>query len=505
MWLDASTAYNKAVDYLDPQRQFRHRITLIVGYACITVLIIMATFVLVYQAYGFGLGKNGTVIQNGLLFVSSQPGGATIYLNNQPYKDTTNARLVLPANIYRLKLSRLGYRDWQRTVAVDGGRVEHFDYPFLIPQTLTSTKLGSSYSSAPSIATQSPDHRWLLIAQPSSLLNFDLYDLKNPTKAATTISLPTSLLNKGTTQSWQFVQWADDNQHVLLQHLYDGKSEFILLSRTDPAASLNLNTTLKITPDKLTLNNLKFDQYYSYTTAGGTLQSISLKNTTATTLASNVLAYQSYSNDGMLYITPTDAPNGKVLLKLTIGDQTYIVHTFPTSSTYVVDLTTYAGKLYVVAGASSENKVYIFKDPVGQLKSEADHAVVPLQVLHVVNPTFVSFSANAQFVMAESGQAFGVYDIENQTGYNFNTKVTLDIPQVHASWMDGDRLTYVSQGKVLIFDYDGTNQQMLVVANARYLPFFAPNFKFVYTLAPDGVAPTLTDLTQTSLLTKADQ
>ena len=93
-------------------------------------------------------------------------------------------------------------------------------------------------------------------------------------------------------------------------------------------------------------------------------------------------------------------------------------------------------------------------------------------------------------------------DIENEKGYNYVTPQPIDAPQQHAAWMDGDRMTYVSRGQLLMFDYDDTNQQTLVPASPAYLPAFAPDFKFVYTLAP---APGQTNLNQSSLLAPADQ
>jgi hypothetical protein len=124
------------MDYLDPKKEARHRVLLFVGYILIGVAILIGTLVLLYQAYGFGIGKNGTVIQNGLVFVSSQPNPANIYLNNKLNKSQTNTRLTLPSGIYQVRLARDGYRDWQRTIEVEGGDVQHFDYPFLIPSKL---------------------------------------------------------------------------------------------------------------------------------------------------------------------------------------------------------------------------------------------------------------------------------------------------------------------------------------------------------------------------------
>jgi len=75
----------------------------------------------------------------------------------------------------------------------------------------------------------------------------------------------------------------------------------------------------------------------------------------------------------------------------------------------------------------------------------------------------------------------------------------LDAPQAHASWMDGNRLNYVSGGKLLVFDYDYTNNQTLIAANPTYLPFFAPDYQHMYTLAAGTVAGQIS-LTQTALL-----
>ena len=180
----------------------------------------------------------------------------------------------------------------------------------------------------------------------------------------------------------------------------------------------------------------------------------------------------------------------------------------PAGSNYLLDLTKYSGTLYLAVGSGAADRVYIYQDPVGQLRKLPNHALVPVQVLHVHHPNYVSFSNNAQFIMAESGNHFGVYDIENKKGYNYTTPQPIDKPQVHAAWIDGFRMTYVSRGQLLMFDYDDTNQQSLTAANPAYLPAFAPNFKFVYTLAPNTATahvPGQTNLNQASLLTSADQ
>jgi hypothetical protein len=76
------------MDFFDPKKQKMHAIRLGVGYALIGLALVLATTILLYQAYGFGIDRRGNVIQNGLVFLSSQPKGAAIYVNNKPAAST---------------------------------------------------------------------------------------------------------------------------------------------------------------------------------------------------------------------------------------------------------------------------------------------------------------------------------------------------------------------------------------------------------------------------------
>lgn len=492
------------MDFVDPAKMHRHRILLFVGYMLVSVAIVIAALVLLYQAGGYGIAKNGSVIQNGILFLSSQPRGSAIYLNGELNTNKTNARLVIPSNVYNVELRRPGYNSWQRKIDLEGSTVEHFDYPILYPTQLTSSTL-DTVAGTPSIAAQSPDRRWVVTSHPDNISVFSVYDLKNPTKTPTTITLPDNLLTEGTNQTWVYLEWADDNTHLVLEHHYDDKLEYILVDRQNPGASLNLSKTLSASPTQLTLNNRKYDQYYLYDAATQVLQQASLRNTTPTTTLDHVLAYHSYSDTTVLYVTDTGASAGKVSVKLRIGTTIYTIRELPVSSSYIVDLAGYNGALYVVCGADTDQRVYIYHDPVGQIQAHTTRTPVPIQVLHIEQPNYLKFSDNAQFVMAENGTHVAVYDLENKRGYNYVMTQPLDAPQVHVTWMDGDRLTYVTSGKQFVFDYDYTNSRELATALPQYLPAFSPDYTYLYTFAHAPVSEERTSLLQTSLLAPKDR
>ncbi|MDB5175216.1 MAG: hypothetical protein JWM81_74 [Candidatus Saccharibacteria bacterium] len=492
------------MDYLDPKKRLQHTIILYIGYVLIGIAILIGTIVLVYQAYGFGVDKNGTVIQNGIVFFSSQPSSANIYINGKLNKSKTNTRLSLPSNIYNVELQRTGYDSWKRTINVEGGKILSFDYPLLIPSKLTTTKL-ATYDSAPSLATQSPDRRWIVVAKAGSLAEFDVYDTRDIAKAPVTISLPAGILTAATTsQSLELSEWSADNSHLILKHHYDTKTEYILLDREQPEQSQNLTQAIGTPFSELTLIDRKYDQYYVYDSTGQTLSKATLKEPTPKPYLTKVLAYHSYSDNTVLYATPSVSDKGLVAIKVLDGDTTYNIRTEPAGTTYLLDLTKFENKLYVVAGASSDNRVFIYKDPLGQVNATTNKAATPLQVLRVKQANYISFSSNTQYVMVENGNEFAVYDIKVGSGYNYVTKPSLDAPQLHASWMDGNRITYVSGSKQVIFDYDNSNAHSLTASGPAYSSFFTRQYNVMLTLAPADKAGAY-DLLQTPLLTPADR
>ena len=491
------------MDYLDPKKQARQSALLLTGYFLIGIAILIGTFILVYQAYGFGFSKNGKVVQSGLVFFSSNPNPAKIYFNGTLNKAETNSRIVLEENIYDVLLRRNGYREWKRTIEVDGGSVRHYDYPFLFPTKLESTNI-YPIAGNPNIFTQSPDRRWLMVQLPGATPRFVVYDLKNPKDQPVEIALPASAYTKTVgADSWEFSEWADNNNHLVLIHNFNNKKEYVLVDRKDPVQSVNLTNTIDAKFTELSLLDKKYDKYYLYDASDLTLKKATLSEPTALPVLNKVYDFKAYGNDDILYVSDAEKAPGKVQYILKIKDKNYSLKTSNSDNKYLLDLTEYSNKLYVVIGSSSSSRLLVFKDPVAKLSDPNKKQLAPVQVLRVKNPNYVKFSASAQFVMAQNGNQFAIYDAENDKGYNFTTKQPIDAPQVHANWMDGHRLTYVSQGKLFVFDYDYQNQQILNPASSSYLPAFSSDFKNLYTavnLPNSGLF-----LSQTPMLIKSDQ
>lgn len=500
------------MDFIDPKKRRTNKIKLLVGYVLIGLAILMTSLVLLYQANGYSYDKHGQLIQKGLVFINSTPNPANIYLNGVLNKARTNVRLNLPAGEYTVKLTRSGYRPWQRAVGVDGGSVERFDYPFLFPQKLVTTTV-QSYSAQPSLVLQSPSRQWLLVQHPDSDTTFDEYDVTNPKQVKpVVVTIPASIVpaaSAAAPASWQLVSWSTDNRHVLLDRVTGSTNDYIVLDRQTPSSSVDLTRTLDLNnTTEPSFNNNHYDQYFLFDTAAQTLDSATLSSPEPVSLLQHVLAYKAYSSNVFLYTTSSGAPAGEVEVRLLQGSTTYTLRQLAAGATnYLLDLTQYNGDWYVVAGDSSEDKTYVYKDPQAVLGTTPAMPLVPVDILEVSDPTFAAFSANAQFIMVENGASFATFDAQNDKAYAYTLSLTLSAGE-HAVWMDGDRLLLTSGGKVVVLDYDDANQQTLQAA-AGSQSYFDQAYKWSYAIAPTtGLAATPATpyaLTQTSMLIPADQ
>lgn len=489
------------MDFLDTKKMRRHALLLYTGYVFIGVAVLFSAIVLVYQANGFGVNKDGELVQNGLVFVSTQPNPAQIRLNGKVNEAQTNSRLSLPSGSYDVKLSRTGYHDWNRPINVQGGDVQNFDYPFLVPRNLQTSQT-DTFAAAPGLTTQSRDRRWLVVQQAVNATSFNVYDLNQVADVQPeVVNLPDNIATAADgAESWEVVQWANDNEHFLVKHTYGTGFEYLLIDRVQPAESVNLNTSLKVSPSSMALVDNKFDLYHVL--VDGVLSSIKLGDTQLRTIVENVLDFKSYSTDMVIYATPAPLDKNYVNISVIDDERNHVLRQVAVSDVYSLDTASYRGDQYFVVGASSEPMAYIYKNPVQQLRDADVTRPVADRVLRVNGVRHVSFSPNTQFVLAQNGQSFGVYDLFIKRPYTYKVTDPIDAPQQHAEWMDGFHLTFVSAGKQIFFDYDQRNRQAL----SRTLPVqyghFSQDYRYFYSLDQnqDGSAK----LTRTPLRTATD-
>jgi hypothetical protein len=293
---------------------------------------------------------------------------------------------------------------------------------------------------------------------------------------------------------------------VILERSYAGGSEYILFDRQTPADSVNLTATLKLdSTTTLSFYNNKYDQYYLYDSADDSLSTATLSAPQPVSVLKNVIAFDVYANNSIVYVTANAAPAGKVYVNVLQGTDTYHVGQLQSGlSQYLVAITQYSGNWYVAFSSSNETKVYLYENPVADLQNNPSEPLVPVAIMKIAQPSFLSFSGNSQILAAQNGGAFATYDILNQNEYSY--QISSSAPStLEAVWMDNYHFTLVSENKLLVFDYDGTNLQTLQPAEVGLPAFFDPTHKWSYVITPDISNPALIDLTSTALRIPADQ
>jgi hypothetical protein len=499
------------MDFLDPKKTRRNGIQLMVGYVLVAIALTLSTLILIYYAYGFGVTREGDLQQKGLVFVSSEPSGANLYVNGKPKKlvDKTNTKLNLPAGNYTLDITRTGYNSWHRPIEVVGGSVNHFVYPFLFPTELT-TKAVKTYSTVPALTTQSPDRRWLLALTDPTTATFDVVDLsKKPTDIAQTtqFSVSASLLTPSSAPAkWELLEWSSNNRHMLYKRTFVSqgaeKFEYILVDRQRPEGSHNLSKELGVTPTQVILRDKQPDDYYLYDATTQVLSEATLNNPAPTPILKGVLAFKAHSKDTLVYITKTGAPAGKVSVHFRQSDREYVLRNLTESDQYLLDAARFSGDWYIAVGSHAQNNVFIYRNP--QSISSGTDLTGAVFALRVSNPTSVSFSANAQFIAAQNGKDVHVYDADNDKSYHYTFDPSLDAPQMKATWMDGDRLTWVSGGKQMVADYDNINKRTLVNASVDFVSGFDQQYRYLYTFTKPANGQAGLTLSATALRTAAD-
>lgn len=488
------------MDFLDPKEQKNRTVRLFIGYGLMTVLIFIASLILVYQSYGFGVDKKtGEVVQNGLLYIDSAPDKANIFIDDVEYKASTNTRISLKAGVYKITLRKDGYRDWNRKVEIVGGGVLRFTYPMLLQTDLAEEEV-QNFGNEQTIRSQSPDRRWIMVTRPGSFKDFTQLDMKDVkirsgVPVSTQISFPEEVFSKSSEpQTYEITEWANDNLHFVVKHTYGASSEYVVLNRDRPETSFSVNKLIGRDPTNLTLRNKKFDRWnYQDKTTGDLFFATAKKEITE--LVKAVGIYKTHDDNVILYTQKNKDGEQNIYLR---QDNDTRLLSIVTDGVLALDLEKFDGDWFVVYASESDKKTYVYKNPWDDLQ-KADTKPAPKAIFHTQTVfSDLKFSANTRFVFVRDGQHFGVYDAEQDRVYKYDYAEPID-PNTPVKWMDGHRLLAITAGKYSYVEYDGNNKQTLVSALPGMSVFFDRDYTSLYALQPskkisDSTGFILTDL-----------
>lgn len=485
------------MDFLDPVAKKKKTRRLFIGYGLVSILIALATYIMVATAIGYEVFDFGDdVVQNGIVLIDSNPVAATIAVDGKIEDDKTKSKLVLNSGEYTITLNEPGYSSWSKKIVLEGGRVRIINYPWLLPVSLKPEKLADLPANI-GFSTQSPDSRWLVVQQSSSLPAVEIFDLEASVVTATSTVLPASVLTDvaGNYGSFEVVGWADDNRHfMLLQKLPDGQKMYLLIDRENLDLSVNLSTVFGVIPTSVSFRDDKADKFYLYFASGGLLKPADLAaKSVGDTILDQVLSYKTVGSNLILYATTKDSQVGTVSVKIHDDGQSYILGelAFDSSNRYLLEFAKFETSWYYAIGSGASDRIQIYKNPLNFIAAETPIPAALLTTLKSGTPDLISFSSKVKrFILARSGQAVSVYDAEEDMSYKYDLPFTADAG-AKLTWVDTFHLQSVAGGKLQVFEFDGQNNRELLSVRGTSAGYFSKNFKSLFTITPTDTGSTL--------------
>src|SRR5690606_23437853 len=123
----------------------------------------------------------------------------------------------------------------------------------------------------------------------------------------------------------------------------------------NPQESVNVNSALGVAPKMISLRDKRPDQFYYLEDIPGTLRSANLKNRTISApIVEEVIKYETYSDDIILYVTEDKAGAGKAEFRILEADKTYTLKQVTAAKHYILDVSRYDNDWYYVVGNNSD-------------------------------------------------------------------------------------------------------------------------------------------------------
>ena len=155
------------------------RIREIVFYIFVVAYIILCPLLILYT---FGYIPNTSkekLVQTGVIYLSSNPSEAQIFLEKSRYTDKTPAAIknLLPG-YYTVKVLLKNYNPWSHTVLVEPGKAVPFENILLVPKNWNPKKLSDESFS---VLTPLAGNDFFLLSKDTRLKDYYVYDYKKNT------------------------------------------------------------------------------------------------------------------------------------------------------------------------------------------------------------------------------------------------------------------------------------------------------------------------------------
>lgn len=465
--------------------------TLIYGIMTMSVLALLTILMMMVMGYQFDL-KTRSVEQTGLVQYDSFPSSARVAVDGTTLGSRTQTKNTVIPGKHQFAMQLNGYEPWQKTVDVSAGAVTWLNYIRFVP---VEKEVVSTYS-LPSVdkAVASPDRRYMVLwRQDDQGPILELLDFRSSGSPQATEYRPTTQqmagldpANLAEQHKIDSVRWSGDSRYVVVKHTYqlkgtESKSEWLWIDRESPDTMVNLSSFFGLEFDDVQpLNSPKVmvlaNQDIREASVGDGVISVPR--------ATGVQSFTVRDNDIFSYIAKEGEATAAGVWRRGEEPMVFARSLVESDGPMHIVVNRYFNKDTVAVSVGQRITYYRGDVPTSEAgltsllqtaRSFAFHSTL----------TNLQFSSNGRFLIAEDDNSFVSYDLER-------LEVSQNIPK-HATsplkWLDGYHVVQVdSSGNLLMQEFDGLNNSVLMSANTSLDSLLTNDGKYVYTwLTSDGV------------------
>lgn len=489
------------------EKQKRQTIRVIIAEIFMVLAIVIIVVVSTLAAMGFMISSNGSIEQSGLLQLHTLPTGANVDIDGVAIFGRTNLSRTLSAGEHSLKIYRDGYDTWSKTINMRSGVLMRLYYPRLFLNDRTAEAVvGLGESDDLAFYVPSPRRNYIIYAKKDAV-EWQILDLRGDEVKTTVLDvsevLPGVVEKKDEKKistvagvhTYEFngkveeVIWSQNEENLLVKVGYEDKIEWVLVRLRDMARSVNLTKTFGLSKDvKFSMIDDAANQLYVL--EKHQLRRINaVDNVMSRILIDNVIEYM---NDEMKVIyVAGDSDNKKRVVGVFRDDEKEgtVLAEVPDATSVKVALSNYYDDDYMIWVIDQRMSIRYGRLPsydesganVEALKSMKDDFEL------AGAPDNLLVSPGGEYILAQHGNTYMVTDLDHGDIYQY------DAPTSVVKWFDDSMLYMVSEQKVVVWDFDGTNRRDLseevkdksgkpVLVNNNSPVTMAANNRYIYYL-----------------------
>ena len=454
------------------KKRRRQSLKVIISEAIMVVAVIITVIILAFVVSGYWLNSDFKVERQGLLQVYSIPTGADVSIDGETssWLQRTNTSKTLTGGKHTITLSKEGYDSWSKDINLSEGLLYRLHYPRLFLKDRISEKVLDA--SDVTMATISPDFSDMVII--NNTTKWSLLNLENDTLEPKNLNIAdyftdVSVAEGASTGLFEGkildLNWDADCNHILFEIEGDAGSEWVLIDVRNIKNSINLSKEFGVNFSEVKIldnssNNLLAIQ-------NGNLHKIDTSSKSiSAVIVENVIDFDHYNNTVLFSAEDENAEYYMGLLK--VGDGK------------ITKLTTSSRQFKVAIAKFYDDFYYatIDNQTVSLYKESPEFSKVSDYELSFA-PDHQKVGQAGEFIIMYLGSHIATLDMEA------NAVREWDIENNTFDWVANEMIFTVSDGELIVYDFDGYNRRTLAKNVSSHFPASITNDKWLYYFSDD--------------------